>query len=559
MKILDEIYEYWFTQTGNKNDGNLMRHWIPISKEVKMMQYKTRLRSYMSTTIALAYSTVRTGTMIVHHLSRQQSVALVVALDQFTRTYDSLVNLSGFRFTNATKKLVTCLSANLSLEILDRWYDELNCNELIFILMPFKHLFTTDRGGSEQERNWRRRGYMDIIYVHCHHRLGPSEPNLQKFYADTVTKYYATMVTPVLVPQRYICKFYNLVNVCDRYYLGASCIDHSSGEIDVVIHDFIRKYDCKNICVSLSGGVDSMVIATSLARLAMQKKVNVSAFHLIYKNRAESLAELEVVKEYCSSLNLPLYTFTIDYVQRRTVHRVLYEKLTRDIRFSCYRKLVTMNHGNYGTHFMLGHIKDDVIENIVMNISRGLNHGNLYGMDEINTCDGVLICRPLLTVMKKAVLSYAHKNCVPYLKNTTPTWSVRHKLRSKLVPLLEDVFTSTVYQNLYSIAEKTKRMQNYIDKHLIDRKADELLKGDLVMFTPEEMEYITEIMARCFHRSSMCQPSRKSMRSLIDAYDRVTRYTQVEEGSFQKVKVILSSHVPVIVYQTGHMRLIIDE
>jgi tRNA(Ile)-lysidine synthase TilS/MesJ len=53
---------------------------------------------------------------------------------------------------------------------------------------------------------------------------------------------------------------------------------------------------------------------------------------------------------------------------------------------------------------------------------------------------GVLIWRPLLAHTKDDIYDFAHKYGVPYLRDTTPSWSTRGKLRNMLVPLLIDIY-----------------------------------------------------------------------------------------------------------------------
>jgi len=87
------------------------------------------------------------------------------------------------------------------------------------------------------------------------------------------------------------------------------------------------------------------------------------ACHIIYGNRIESNIEYDVVKEFCFSLDIKLHSFRIKYLKRNNVEREFYEEITRKIRFNFYKSF-----GDCSVY--LGHIKDDVIENIWTNISK---------------------------------------------------------------------------------------------------------------------------------------------------------------------------------------------
>ena len=61
-------------------------------------------------------------------------------------------------------------------------------------------------------------------------------------------------------------------------------------------------------------------------------------------------------------------------------------------------------------------------------------------MDEISHIEDVWIMRPFISVEKKEILEFAHCYNIPFLKNTTPEWSNRGKLRN--------IFLSDVENNL---------------------------------------------------------------------------------------------------------------
>ncbi len=64
----------------------------------------------------------------------------------------------------------------------------------------------------------------------------------------------------------------------------------------------------------------------------------------------------------------------------------------------------------------------------------------LAGMAPRSEISGVTILRPLFGLTKAPVLDLAHRFAVPYFKDTTPLWSTRGKLRTRLLPLLQEVY-----------------------------------------------------------------------------------------------------------------------
>lgn len=116
----------------------------------------------------------------------------------------------------------------------------------------------------------------------------------------------------------------------------------SSEPIVQIVQDFLEKNlnllgtkEENRICISLSGGVDSMVLAYVFAILRNRYNYNLIAFHINYKNRPESDQEEKFVRWYCDRLEVPIYVRRITEIQRRSkgFNRTFYEDITRKIRF----------------------------------------------------------------------------------------------------------------------------------------------------------------------------------------------------------------------------------
>ena len=198
--------------------------------------------------------------------------------------------------------------------------------------------------------------------------------------------------------------------------------------------------DNSTIIVSLSGGVDS-IVALYLCKYIKDtynssKIKNIIAVHINYNNRKHSTDELDFVNYYCNKLGIKLYFRTIKEISRNNcLHnglRDLYEDITKNIRYDMYR----INIKNDNTYILLGHNKDDCFENVLTNISNKSNYNNLCGMEVLKEIEGMMFWRPLLNVEKKYIIDYANSNNIPYLYDSTPSWSVRGKIRDTVKPSL---------------------------------------------------------------------------------------------------------------------------
>jgi tRNA(Ile)-lysidine synthase TilS/MesJ len=206
--------------------------------------------------------------------------------------------------------------------------------------------------------------------------------------------------------------------------------------------------------ISLSGGVDSMLMATLLKR----KGADVVAAHIVYGNRDESAAECNFVTIYCQMRQIPLYIYTVEWLRRDTCDRAFYEDMTRQLRFSVYKAL--------GRPVYLGHIQEDAVENVWTNFAKGTHLDNMVKFRPLVTEDGVNICRPWLAVPKSLVYKTADTLGVPHLKNTTPAWSNRGKFRTQFYAATHAQYGIHVDEKVLDVAERIRNQSELLDRVL---------------------------------------------------------------------------------------------
>ena len=189
--------------------------------------------------------------------------------------------------------------------------------------------------------------------------------------------------------------------------------------------------------MSLSGGVDSMVLMDML----LKKKVTFVAVYIDYNNKSSSPAEKAFVKQWCDWRGVRLYVRTISEIHRPTCMeldlREIYETYTKEVRFATYKNVAMLEtRDGAPPNVLLGHNKDDCFENILTNTSARSKYDNLKGMAPRSTQDGIQFLRPMLNIPKQHIITYARKNTIPFLYDSTPAWSQRGKIRDAIVPVL---------------------------------------------------------------------------------------------------------------------------
>jgi tRNA(Ile)-lysidine synthetase-like protein len=304
-----------------------------------------------------------------------------------------------------------------------------------------------------------------------------------------------------------------------------------------------------SIIVSLSGGVDSMVIARVLAHLRLHcgyDQLHIVAAHIDYANRPESIAEALYVQKFCSYHSIEYHCRRIDEVTRGITSRDDYEKISRDIRYQFYRDLIQQCHtttnttaattkssdnGNSHKHIvgvMLGHHRGDLRENVLSNSHKGCGPLDLSGMTSVSKNDGVILYRPLLPLEKSVVYEYAHSYGVPYFKDTTPHWSTRGKLRNKLLPLLEEIYGEGSMKNLSNLAVESDECKDLLDKVLIGPFMKQIKYKPLgILFDTNEWHdkclYFWKVVLRdTLHSAKLGMFTDKSVESYVQRINHVS-------------------------------------
>lgn len=313
--------------------------------------------------------------------------------------------------------------------------------ERCFFLMPLRHTFNAE---IIEEK---------ILPLILQWRLSDDTPEYRRFYQATLNS---------------LIRLKKTVEANPRYQsLNSKIFDPRSESgmeniqpINHKIHINYNNYN--NIIVSLSGGVDSMICLKLLHQLRQKKQhqseMNLIAVHINYGNRESADEEEEVCRHYCHVLGIKLYVRHITEIKRdRSFDRDFYEDITRQIRFNAYKEFE-------GYAVVLGHNKDDTIENIFSNIKKRIHYDNLLGMKDESEENGVTILRPLLQTSKSTIVDLAIKNGIPFVYDSTPDWSDRGKMRDQLIPSIKEfdpnildglINMAVQYQEIYQIAEKS--------------------------------------------------------------------------------------------------------
>lgn len=288
------------------------------------------------------------------------------------------------------------------------------------------------------------------------------------------------------------------------------------------ILDICNKLLNKKIIISLSGGVDSMVLTTILHYFDFE----IIGVHINYNNREETVKEQEFLEKWCYLNGIKLYVKSINDIKRNNTKRKNYELITKNIRLDFYKEVMEKENVEY---VMLGHHKDDIVENVFANFARGRNILNLAVIKEQAIINGIKIVRPMLEYNKDTIYKFAFENNVPCFKDTTPLWSVRGKYRQIIEPALKDTFTEHVKTKLLNMSEQSDEWNLLIQKEIIRPFFEKVLitidnDNIMIKFNPEKYKsypvtFWQVIFIELFNIHGYNAPSKKGIQTFLNNLD----------------------------------------
>ena len=233
------------------------------------------------------------------------------------------------------------------------------------------------------------------------------------------------------------------------------------------------------LLVSLSGGVDSMVMTEILVRLRdaekqvgaeaeaegdAPRKRTIAAVHIDYGNRPESGAEADFVERWCSARGVRFFCTRVGEtgLLRGVTERDEYEKKSKELRFDAYARAWRDLAQTSTPRVLFGHHEGDVVENVLSNALKGRTILELSGMTPESELMGVVVARPMLRLPKTVIYDFSHRFGVPYFLDTTPRWSTRGQVRNEALPVLSRVYGTGFPEHLASLALQSDDLDAYL-------------------------------------------------------------------------------------------------
>lgn len=571
---MKRVLEFWFPDT------SFQEFWFSTEYDAQIRNAFMKIWEHLKVMKAQELSD-----LVNDAKDKQKAVlGICIILDQFSR---NLLRSDDRSVYGPTDELMLSFMAKIGLctyiqehtqrdESFQSWkckFIDYPIHQRIFLLLPFRHQRRTPLldfvmlqiKDMEREIEGSEQKHQDDIKT-CLNIISRFKTATIKDYTkvqDTITHVTNTTRTSThLIPEfsgsetkgRTAAEILERLNrVLDEhctanYSLTPVSMNHSIEETSVYRDTvkFLHKYKIRNVCISLSGGVDSMVLSYILVRLKAEGKINnLCAVHVDYGNREVSRDEAMIVADWCRYTGIPFITRRIEHMKRDgptilmdSVDRTLYESETKNIRFNLYKKAMELYNVE---SVMLGHHRDDLSENVLMNVLRGGEVLNLFTMRVYQKIDGVPVSRPMIGLPKSDIYCIAHRVEIPYLKDTTPEDCFRGTVRKIVFPALQKI-DPHVLLKINKIGMSSERWSKVVGTQVIEPMVSSVKRYPHGFILPFKESYLAideevwkSVLSQIFHGAGIKMISNKNLINFVKWLRLRSGFTRLSNGYMASV------------------------
>ena len=179
--------------------------------------------------------------------------------------------------------------------------------------------------------------------------------------------------------------------------------------------------------------------------------------HINHNVRKQSNTEELFLSNYCKDNNITFECMKITEYKENN-----FENEARKKRYKFYKEILTKYNSSY---LFLAHHADDLMETIIMKITRGSNINGYAGIKKISYQDNYYIVRPFLDYTKQDILEYIKKYNITYYDDYTNNdiTYTRNRIRHNIIPLLkkEDI---NIYKKFIKYSNTLNEYNDYNPK-----------------------------------------------------------------------------------------------
>lgn len=295
------------------------------------------------------------------------------------------------------------------------------------------------------------------------------------------------------------------------------------------LKDNFSNFDEPTIIVACSGGPDSMALLHLCISIRDACNLKIICAHVNHNVRSESESEKEFVKDFCLKNNV-----IFEYMKIENYSDDNFENEARIKRYNYFDDLIKKYHACF---LLTAHHGDDLIETILMRITRGSTLKGYSGFSQVVEKKGYKILRPLIYYTKEDLLEYNNKVGVQFVIDKTNEMDIhtRNRYRKYVLPKLKDEYANIhekflkfsktmlvyneyvdkqiieqkkeIYYNEQIDINKFLKLDNFIGSRIISSILEDIYQDDLMLLSDKHVELVYELIMSSKANSYVCLPN----------------------------------------------------
>ncbi len=232
------------------------------------------------------------------------------------------------------------------------------------------------------------------------------------------------------------------------------------------------------VIVSCSGGPDSMCLLSLVLEYKDSKNLNIVCAHVNHKKREESEEEEKYVENFAEKNNIIFELLT---------NLEFKDNFQADASKKRQNFLKTLQEKYKASTIMTAHHGDDLVETVLMRITRGSNISGYKGFSVIETFESYNVIKPLIYINKEQILEYNKNNSIKYFidKSNESEDYTRNRYRKKILPSLKEEHEN-IHNKYLVFSEKLNEYDTFVKKYIDSKNIIKDNKINLVTFKDEE-------------------------------------------------------------------------
>ena len=246
----------------------------------------------------------------------------------------------------------------------------------------------------------------------------------------------------------------------------------------------------EDFIVAVSGGVDSLALSFLSKIYSIKKKLKVKYFHVDHKLRNNSTNEAKLVKLLLKKLSSN--TEILTWIGKKPKSNI--QSVARNKRYQLLiNKAKKLNINN----ILLGHHKDDLIENFFLRILRGSGLNGIISFDEKTKYQSINVIRPLLKFSKKKLEIISRKVFDIYVEDSSNK-NIKFK-RVRIRNFINNLELEGLDKEKFNLTIKNLKFANesikfFVDKNLEENSTSIKLKNQVILnkdffYQPKEVVF----------------------------------------------------------------------